>query len=143
MAGAFDLGANVTLLRTRVTDAGNGAFGTFVNGDRLLRRPSQSAAFNADYRITGASRVGATMRMVGKRDDRDFANDVRVTLPSYMLLDLSGDFALTAVSHALTPLFLTARIDNVFDREYESAFGFDAPSRRVLVGMRATLGGNH
>ena len=32
--GRFDLGANATFLRTRVTDAGNGAFGTFVDGER-------------------------------------------------------------------------------------------------------------
>ena len=140
--GAFDLGANVTLLRTRVTDAGNGAFGTFVNGERLLRRPAQSAALNVDYRMTAASRLGATVRVVGKRDDRDFANDVRVTLASYTLLDVSGDFALAPVSHALAPRLLTARIDNVFDRDYQSAFGFDAPGRRVLIGARATLGGS-
>jgi vitamin B12 transporter len=141
MLGAFDVGANATLLRTRVTDAGNGAFGTFVNGERLLRRPSRAAAVNADYRLTRASKVGAAVRLVGKRDDRDFNNDVRVTLPSYTLLDLSGDFALAPLAHALAPLSLTARVENVFDREYQAAFGFDAPGRRVLVGMRAALGG--
>ena len=141
MVGAFDLGANLTLLRTRVTDAGNGAFGTFVNGERLLRRPAQSAGLNADYRLTRVSRIGAALRIVGERDDRDFANDVRVTLPSYTLLDLSGDIALSPVSHALAPVTLTARIDNVFDRGYQSAFGFDAPGRRVMVGVRATFGG--
>ena len=139
--GAFDIGANVTLLRTRVTDAGNGAFGTFVNGEPLLRRPSQSAALNMDYRLGEASKVGAAVRMVGKRDDRDFANDIRVTLPSYSLLDLSGELALAPLAHAFAPVTLTARVENVFDREYQSAFGFDAPGRRVLVGMRAILGG--
>ena len=139
--GAFDIGANVTLLRTRVTDAGTGAFGTFVNGERLLRRPSQSAAVTVDYRLANASKVGAAVRMVGERDDRDFANDARVTLPSYSLLDLSGEVALAPLAHALAPVVLTARVENVFDREYQSAFGFDAPGRRILVGMRATLGG--
>jgi vitamin B12 transporter len=141
MVGAFDLGANVTLLRTRVTDAGNGAFGTFVDGERLLRRPTQSAGLNADYRLTRASRIGAALRMVGERDDRDFANDVRVTLPSYTLLDLSGEVALAPVADALTPVTLTVRVDNVFDRAYQSAFGFDAPGRRVMLGLRATFGG--
>ena len=141
MVGSFDIAANVTLLRTRVTDAGTGAFGTFVNGERLLRRPSQSAALAVDYRLANASKVGAAVRMVGERDDRDFANDTRVTLPSYSLLDLSGEVALAPLAHALAPVAITARVENVFDREYQSAFGFDAPGRRILVGMRATLGG--
>jgi vitamin B12 transporter len=141
MVGAFDIGANITLLRTRVTDAGTGAFGTFVNGERLLRRPSQSAALNVDYRLANASNVGAAVRMVGERDDRDFQSDARVTLPSYALLDLSSEVALAPLGHALAPVVLTARVENVFDREYQSAFGFDAPGRRVLLGMRATLGG--
>lgn len=139
--GAFDLGANVTLLRTRVTDAGNGAFGTFVNGDRLLRRPARTASFDAGYRIARTSRIGATLRIVGDRDDRDFSNDVRVKLASYSLVDLSGELALAPVARSLALITITARIENAFDRDYQSAFGYDAPGRRVLVGARATLGG--
>jgi len=139
--GRLDLGANLTLLRTRVTDAGNGAFGTFVNGERLLRRPAQTAAFNADYRLGHGSRIGAAVRYVGKRDDRDFTNDVRVQLPSHTLVDLSGEVSLAALSRGLSPLTLTTRIENVFDRDYQTAFGFAAPGRRVLVGARTSLGG--
>jgi vitamin B12 transporter len=141
MVGAFDLGANVTLLRTNVTDAGNGAFGTFVNGERLLRRPARSAAFNADYRLARGSRIGAAVRVVGSRDDRDFANDVRVELPSYTLLDLSAEASLGGLGASLSHLTLTGRIENALDRDYQPSFGFAAPGRRVLVGARATLGG--
>ena len=139
--GRFDLGANATFLRTRVTDAGNGAFGTFVNGERLLRRPDQAVAFSADYRATSHSRVGAAVRFAGERDDRDFTNDVRVTLPSYTLLDLSGEWALSSVAPSLTPLTLTARIENALNKEYQPAFGFNAPGRTVLVGAKVALGG--
>ena len=139
--GRFDLGANATFLRTRVTDAGNGAFGTFVDGERLLRRPDQTAAFSADYRTTSSSRVGAAVRFVGKRDDRDFTNDVRVTLPSYTLLDLSGELALSSFSPAFTPVTLTARVENALDKEYQPAFGFTAPGRTVLFGAKVALGG--
>ena len=139
--GRFDLGANATFLRTRVTEAGNGAFGAFVDGQRLLRRPGQTAAFSADYRATSHSRVGAAVRFVGKRDDRDFTNDVRVTLPSYTLLDLSGEWALSSLAPSLTPVTLTARIENALDKEYQPAFGFTAPGRTVLVGVKLALGG--
>ena len=138
--GAFDLRANLTLLRTSVTDAGNGAFGTFVNGERLLRRPARTAAFNADYRIAHGSRIGAAVRVIGSRDDRDFTNDIRVELPSYTLLDLSAEASLGGLGSRLSHLTLTGRIENALDREYQPSFGFSAPGRTVLLGARATLG---
>jgi vitamin B12 transporter len=141
MVGQFDFGANITLLRTKVTDAGNGAFGTFVNGERLLRRPSRTAAFNADYRVGRRSRVGVAVRVVGQRDDRDFTNDVRVELPSYTLLDLNAEVSLSRLSSGLAPLTITGRIENVLDRDYQPSFGYAAPGRTVLLGARATLGG--
>ena len=69
-------------------------------------------------------------------------DEERVTLSSYTLVDLTGDFALASVSHALEPVSLTLRIANLFDREYQPSFGFDAPGRTVFIGARATLGGN-
>jgi vitamin B12 transporter len=138
--GALDLGASVTLLRTRVTDAGNGAFGTFVNGERLLRRPARSAALTADYRFERQARVGVAVRYVGQRDDRDFSKDERVELDPYAVLDLSADVSLASMSPTLSPLALTVRIENAFDREYQPAFGFSAPGRTVLVGARAEIG---
>jgi outer membrane cobalamin receptor len=139
--GAFDFGASVTALTTRVTDAGNTAFGTFVDGERLLRRPARSAALDAAYRVARASHIGAAIRFVGARDDRDFTNQARVTLPSYTLLDLSAEASFGSVSRALAPLTLTARIENALDRDYAPSFGFRAPGRTVLVGARATMGG--
>jgi vitamin B12 transporter len=139
--GAVDLGANVTLLRTRVTDAGNGAFGTFVNDERLLRRPAQTASATAGYTFAGSWRLGVGVRYIGERDDRDFANEARVTLPSYTLLDLRGEVGLGAVTRSLTPLVLTLRVENAFDRDYEPTFGFAAPGRTVLIGGRAAIGG--
>jgi len=139
--GRFDLGANATFMRTRVTDAGNGAFGTFVDGERLLRRPDRMAMFSADYRATSSSRVGAVVRYVGQRDDRDFMNNARVTMPAYMLLDLSGELAMSSLSPALTPVTLTARVENALDKEYQTAFGFSAPGVRVLLGAKLALGG--
>ena len=141
--GAFDAAASMTALTTRVTDAGTGAFGTFVNGERLLRRPATSATLDFGFRPALASRIGASVRFVGERDDRDFANDARVTLASYTLLDLSAELALNALSPRLAPLTLTAKVENAFDRDYEPALGFKAPGRTILVGARARLGGKN
>jgi vitamin B12 transporter len=140
--GRFDLGANATFLRTRVTDAGNGAFGTFVNGERLLRRPARSGAVNADLRVAHNSKIGAVVRYVGQRDDRDFNEDERVELRSYTLVDLSAELSLAPAGRSLAPLTLTGRVENLFDKKYEPAFGFRAPGMTVLVGMRAAIGGH-
>ena len=142
VVGRFDLGANATFLRTRVTDAGNGAFGTFVNGERLLRRPAQAGTVNADFRVARNSKIGAAVRYVGKRDDRDFNADARIELPSYTLVDLSAELSLAPAGRSFAPLTLTGRIENLFDKKYEPAFNFPAPGTTVLVGMRATLGGH-
>jgi vitamin B12 transporter len=137
----FDLAAHLTLLRTRVTDAGTGAFGTFVDGDRLLRRPARSAAVDAAYHPGHGSTLGVVVRYTGDRDDRDFANDVRVALPAYTVVDLTAALSLASLSHGLSPFTLTARVENAFDRTYQPVFGFDAPGRTVLVGARAMIGG--
>ena len=84
--------------------------------------------------------IGAGLRFVGERDDRDFANDIRVTLPSYTLVDLTGEFALSPLSRALSPLTLTLRVENLFDRAYQQSFGYDSPGTAVFVGARVVLG---
>jgi len=99
------------------------------------------ATFDAGYRASSASRLGVAVRFIGERDDRDFDNQERVTLGSYTLLDLSGEFALGDLSGRLGPLTLTARMENALDREYSPAFGFLAPGRTVLLGLRARFGG--
>ena len=141
MVGRFDLGANTTFLRTRVTNAGNGAFGTFVDGDRLLRRPSLSGSVSADFRVARHSKIGAAVRYVGTRDDRDFNADERIELPAYTLVDLSAELSLAPAGGVFAPLTLTGRVENLFDEKYEPAFGFRAPGTTVLVGMRAAIGG--
>ena len=64
-----------------------------------------------------------------------------MTLPSYTLLDLSGEWAMASLSPSLTPVTLTGRIENALDKEYQSAFGFTAPGRTVLLGAKLALGG--
>ena len=139
--GAFDLAGSFTALETRVTDAGNGAFGTFVDGERLLRRPASTAILDAAFRPTASARVGATVRVVGERDDRDFDTQTRVRLASYTLLDLTAETALGEIARSLAPLTLTTRVENALDREYYPAFGFRAPGRTALIGLRIGFGG--
>jgi outer membrane cobalamin receptor len=80
------------------------------------------------------------LRIIGDRDDRDFNKDERAVLPSYSILDLSGELALSTFSPGLNPFVITARLENALDREYQPAFGFQATGRMILIGARAALG---
>ncbi|AHG90671.1 TonB-dependent receptor [Gemmatirosa kalamazoonensis] len=132
--------AAYTYLHTRVDDAGFGASGTFVLGERLLRRPTRTASLTALRPFGRRVSAGATLNYVGARDDRDFASfpATAVVLGGYATLDASLDVRLLDAGPR-APVALTARVENALDRRYEGVFNFAAPGRTVLVGVR--LGG--
>jgi outer membrane cobalamin receptor len=59
-----------------------------------------------------------------------------VTLPAYSKTDVSVEYPLTSGGRA--GLTLNARIENLFDKEYEDVLHFSAPGRVLFVGARAT-----
>ena len=138
--GGVSVTASYTALRTRVTEAGTGAFGTFARGERLLRRPPHSARLNVGYRAPKRLVLDANLGYVGARDDRDFANETRVRLNPYVRLDLAGEYTVVRSSPSEPALALTARVDNATDEDYQPVFGFAAPGRTVLVGVRLGAG---
>jgi vitamin B12 transporter len=134
-----------THLATKVTDAGfdSGDAATFVEGERLLRRPNDAVTVRADASLAERLRMSATLLWVGSRDDIRFAlfpaPSQRVTLPSYATVNLSAT-ATVLRGRAGTPgLDLTARVENLFDEDYEQAVGYPARGRGVFVGAATTL----
>ena len=149
---ALDLGlgpvraaVSYTRLRTEVTDAGfdAGDAATFVEGERLLRRPSDAVAARLESSVAGRVRLGAVLSWTGSRDDIRFGRfpepNRRVELPSYTTLDLSGVFTLLPGRRGRPGLDLTARVENVFDERYEQSVGFPARGRGVFVGASAEV----
>ncbi|HET7565695.1 MAG TPA: TonB-dependent receptor, partial [Gemmatimonadaceae bacterium] len=143
-ANAIGITANYTYLRTRVINAGfdSTADALFVQGNRLLRRPTHLASLRVDYRAPRRATLGATVSYVGRRDDRDFSTfpATPVELTAYTKVDLSAELPLMTRRAATPALTLTARIDNVFDTQYQGVYGFRVPGRVVLVGVRAGVG---
>ena len=45
-----------------------------------------------------------------------------------------------AAIHVSRQVDVLARVDNLFDRQYESAFGYPAPRRAFTVGVRLAAG---
>jgi vitamin B12 transporter len=119
----LDLAASLTLL-----DPENRSDGA-NQGNLLPRRPEQSFQLDLDRQFQRWS-AGATLFVAGRRYD-DLANKTR--LDSYMLVDLRTEYAITS------DLRLQARLENVFDEEYETAALFNQPGRAVYLTLRYAL----
>ena len=152
--------AAFTHLGTRVVDPGtsNEATATFAPGAKLLRRPARTLDIGAGYRAhRGAVEVRALR--VGAREDvyypPDFAPAQRVTLAAYTRVDLSGEARLVPLEQG-GGLALTLRVENLFDRRYTDAAGYNydfartddvsiqqtgfrGAARRLLTGLRVSF----
>jgi len=136
----LSLTGSYTWQHTRVTDAGidGGPTAEFVNGQQLLRRPTNMAKATLAYHPSTRAGLFATGTYIGTRADVDFLNSVRVQAPSYTLYDLAGEITVID-SHGATPaVTLTGRIANLFDKRYAPIFGFRAPGMAVDLGARLT-----
>jgi len=63
----------------------------------------------------------------------------RVELPSYTTVDLSSVVTVLPTSRGRFGLDLTARVENLFDEQYQQSSGFPARGRGVFVGISAVV----
>ncbi|HET6630681.1 MAG TPA: TonB-dependent vitamin B12 receptor [Woeseiaceae bacterium] len=97
-------------------------------GNLLPRRARQSLSIEA-HRELERARLGARLTAEGSRFD-DLAN--RQRLSGYATLDLLGEY--TVHRHWRLQL----RIENLFDRHYQTAASFNQPGRGVFLTLRYT-----
>jgi vitamin B12 transporter len=135
----LSLRANFTRLATRVTDAGFGAFGAFVDGEPLLRRPESSANLGVVASPGSDISVGSDVHYTGARKDLDFGTGQLVELSAYATVDVFANVPLR-LPESLPELSATLRVDNLFAEQYSQVFGFGAPGRTILAGARVRLG---
>jgi len=105
---------------------------------RELRRPKHMAALNLNQRLlNGRANVNVNVAYSGDQRDRFFppfpANPENVTLDSYVLVDITGSFALTE------RVDIYARANNSFDETYQNVYGYQSPERAVYGGVRMKL----
>jgi vitamin B12 transporter len=117
----WNLRATTTLLHAR-NDARSG----FNDGNELPRRPDRSARFDAD-RSFGPISLGASWYLAGRRYD-DIAN--LHPLGGYALVNLRAAWQL---GHAWA---LQLALDNVFDKDYETAWFYNQPGRNFMLTLR-------
>ena len=97
-----------------------------VTGRQLPRRARQLLALGADY-TWGAWTFGGAALHEGDRFD-ETANATR--LPAYTTLDLYADW------HVARDWTVQAKVNNVTDRQYETAYGYAQPGRAFYLTLR-------
>lgn len=148
--GDLEVGAAYTWLDTEVIDSGfdSGPDAAFVDGDRLLRRPTHNLSVRASTPVTDGGRLHTRISWVGERVDRSFDPvtfaSSRQTLPGYVRWSLGGEwdvFDSGVTGRGRSDASLTLRVDNLLDEAYQEVWGFEAPGRQIYVGISMGLGG--
>ncbi|MCL6098204.1 MAG: TonB-dependent receptor, partial [Bacteroidetes bacterium] len=101
----------------------------------LLRRPKNQASIIANYRLNEKTNFNLQLRYVGERDDKDFSTypAARVTIPEYTLVIFAASYRF------LNYLELTARIENLFDKQYEEVLYYGTLGRSFYAGLNFTF----
>jgi iron complex outermembrane receptor protein/vitamin B12 transporter len=151
-------GASYTYLDAEVTQALNasaasnvafpgfkiGAFSPLV-GERPFRRPANSGTLFVSY-ANGPAAVALSAYFAGRRDDTTFLSDEFLGNsmllpnqdldPAYQKVDLSVSYRVHPQAKVYTS------IENLFDKEYEAAFGFPSLPFAIRAGVTVTFGGD-
>jgi len=100
-----------------------------------VRRPKHLASLTANYYFaSNRGNLNLKVNYSGSQQD-DFFSPItyvseRVHIDPYTVVNLAGSWKLTK------SLDLTARVTNLFDKEYEEVLGFVRPGRAVFAGLK-------
>ncbi len=118
--GNWDLNTNITLLDPKNRSGGAS------DGNVLPRRARRSLRVDADRHV-GHYRLGVTLLAAGNRYD-DLANTRE--LGGYATIDPRVEYTLAKDWR------VQARVENLFDKDYETAAFFNQPGRSLYVTLR-------
>lgn len=125
----LSLSGQYTYLDGRIVTSGNAFDPVYAAGKSLLRRPKHQGSLSVQGR-RGRASLGATLLLVGKRADSDFAGIGLLENTGYTRFDarlrvsLGHGFEAYAVS------------ENLFDESYMEALGYPSLGRAVRAGLR-------
>jgi vitamin B12 transporter len=107
----------------------------FVNNaieNTLFRRPKHTIGVNAGLQAAKNLFVSANFKYLGKRTDGDFDfNNPRVvTLPSFKLVDIYGEYGL-----AKGRLKVFADLKNILDEKYTELYGYNSMGFNFNAGL--------
>lgn len=129
---------------TVLDDGGVGGL-FFANGKHLLRRPRHAFSFDVDYSKPKYG-IHVNSLFVGSRDDSKFIftqpfnfGSARVQNGSFFIVNVAGYYTLVENWGYVKKVQLQARINNLFDRDYEEVFGYSSPRFGFLAGFRVIM----
>ena len=93
-------------------------------GQRLIRRARTMASLGVSLPL-GQWILGGDLRYTGARPD----TPTHPALSAYTLANLTARYTLTP------EIALTARLENLFDRHYQTAYGYNQAGRSAYVGI--------
>jgi vitamin B12 transporter len=96
-------------------------------GNKLIRRPGETASVLVDYRFSFGLETGATYTRNGRSFDN--ATNTRV-IEDFELVDLRIAFPVH------DKVRLQARVENLLDEEYETVYRYGTYGRSVYAGVR-------
>lgn len=131
----LDLGGTYSYDDSRVLESPYATDPALVPGNRLLKRPLNSANLfvNAHFRRVNWSVTGY---FVGRRTDSDFLGLGITRNPGYVRWDTS---AIVPLRYGVS---FTAHIQNLFDKHYQDAIGYPALGYNYRLGIRYVWGGS-
>lgn len=97
-----------------------------TTGERLARRAGKSLTASAAYTLVG-TKLGIDVLSTGRREDSAFSTTVN---GGYTVVNLTATFPL------MPKLRVQARMENVLDKRYETAAGFNSPRAAASAGVR-------
>jgi len=103
-----------------------------TSGEDLLRRARHKLGFTANCRISKKGHANLDIDYVGKRYDIDYSTwpTMRVTLDSYMLVNLSATYDVTG------RMRLCAGVKNLGNEKYEEVLGYGTPGISLFAGIK-------
>lgn len=119
------LSANYTHMHD--TDESPGSAGT-----PLLRRPDDTANVSLSYTWPVRLKTAVAARYAGRAWDFDYNAYERVQLASYTLVDLRVSYPLLSER-----LELYGRVENLFDKQYATIYGYGTLGRALYAGVNA------
>ncbi|WP_311750807.1 TonB-dependent vitamin B12 receptor BtuB [Proteus columbae] len=93
---------------------------------RLDRRARQQLKYQLDWQVEKLD-MGVTYQYIGQRTDKDYGTYENVSLGGVSIWDLTASYPIT--SH----FSIRGRIANLFDKDYETAYGYRTPGREYFL----------
>ncbi len=99
-----------------------------------IRRPSQQWSAQVNYSfLSNKANLNVNIDYIGDRKDIDFGTGNRVTLDDYTLINVAFNYQFN------DKVKFFAKMNNIFDEEYQDVFGYETNEFSGFAGFELTL----